>query len=125
MPGLGLCLPERLSEGWLVRPRGTPIAVAATLSRHDGRAVLEVGSGPGTEAWRSPLSPRHDALLRALVAAGRDGLTAAQLSARLYGDDEHRVTVRAEVSRLRRVAGALVATTPYRIADGVALTVLD
>ncbi|WP_344008014.1 hypothetical protein [Nocardioides lentus] len=125
VPGLGLCLPERLSEGWLVRPRGTPIALAATLSRHDGRAVLEVGSGPGTEAWRSPLSPRHDALLRALVAAGRDGLTAAQLSARLYGDDEHRVTVRAEVSRLRRVAGALVATTPYRIADGVALTVLD
>ena len=33
------------------------------------------------------------------------------------------MTVRAEVSRLRRVLGALVATKPYRLADGVTLSV--
>ena len=47
----------------------------------------------------------------------------APLSAAVYGDAEHVVTVRAEVSRLRRVIGALVATHPYRLADGVTLTV--
>jgi hypothetical protein len=33
------------------------------------------------------------------------------------------VTVRAEISRLRRAIGALVATNPYRLADGVVLKV--
>jgi hypothetical protein len=34
------------------------------------------------------------------------------------------VTVRAEVSRLRKVIGGLVTTNPYRLADGVRLAVL-
>lgn len=58
-----------------------------------------------------------------LAGAGAGGRTAAQLSRALFGDDDHLVTVRAEVSRLRRVVGALVATNPYRIADGATLTV--
>jgi hypothetical protein len=33
------------------------------------------------------------------------------------------VTVRAEVSRLRKVIGGLVTTNPYRLADGVRLSV--
>jgi hypothetical protein len=33
------------------------------------------------------------------------------------------VTVRAEISRLRRVVGAIISTSPYRIADDVDLTV--
>ena len=46
-------------------------------------------------------------------------MTAARLSTALFGDEEHCVTVRAEVSRLRRVIGGLVTTNPYRLADGV------
>ena len=42
----------------------------------------------------------------------------------MYGDEEHAVTVRAEVSRMRRAIGALVATHPYRLADGVSLTLV-
>jgi hypothetical protein len=53
------------------------------------------------------------------------GVTAAQLSTAIFGDGQHVVTVRAEVSRLRRVIGALVATNPYGLADGVALSVID
>ena len=33
------------------------------------------------------------------------------------------MTVRAEVSRLRRVVGGLLATQPYRIADGVDIAI--
>ena len=51
-------------------------------------------------------------------------MTATQLSTALFGDGEHCVTVRAEVSRLRRVIGGLVSTNPYRLADGVTLSVV-
>jgi hypothetical protein len=112
VPGLGLCLPERLGDGWLVRP-GADTTITARLAG----CALEVHATGGS--WRTALTPRHADLLRLLAAAGPAGLTAAALSTRLYGDGAHVVTVRAEVSRLRRVVGALVATTPYRLADGV------
>ena len=37
----------------------------------------------------------------------------------------HMAIVRAQVSRLRRAVGVLVATNPYRLADGVVLEVAD
>ncbi len=132
VPGLGLCLPERLSGGWLVRPRGQAARLVAELVLHPA-PVLRVRSeggpaGGGTvsgegETWTRPLTPRHADVLRHLHAAGRDGLGARELSVALYGDAEHEVTVRAEMSRLRRAVGALVTSHPYRIADGVALSV--
>jgi hypothetical protein len=78
------------------------------------------GEGP---PWRSPLTRRHAEILSLLHAAGPAGLTASRLSRALYGDDAHQVTVRAEVSRLRRVVGGLVTTGPYRISADVSLTV--
>jgi hypothetical protein len=118
VPGLGPCLPERLAEGWLVRPSDERQgSIAAILDLGSDEAVLQVRSEDG--GWRTPLSPRHAAILRHLQEAGRAGLTAADLSRVLYGDDEHQVTVRAEVSRLRRTVGGLVSTRPYRIAGGV------
>ena len=117
VPGLGLCLPERLSEGWLVRPSAGGASVTANLDTSADEAVLEVSSSDGS--WRTPLSPRHATILRHLHAAGRAGLSAADLSRELFGDEAHQVTVRAEVSRLRRAVGALVATRPYRIAGDV------
>lgn len=126
VPGLGLCLPERLADGWLVRPvagrRTTGPALVARLDLTD-RPVLELRSDG--EPWRTPLSPRHAELLARVAAAGPSGVTAGRLSTELYGDADHLVTVRAEFSRLRRVIGALVDTGPYRLADGVALTVVD
>lgn len=114
VPGLGLCVPERLQDGWLVRPSGAP-----TL-----RAVLDVAartlSVHGDESWCTALSPRHTRILELLVAAPR---SASALSVALYGDADHLVSVRAEISRLRRVLGGLIATGPYRLADGVALEV--
>jgi hypothetical protein len=121
VPGLGLCTPERLGEGWLVRPRRTGSAVVAELDL-TGHPVLRLASE--AEPWRTSLTRRHAEVLLLLHRAGRGGMTAAQLSTALFGDDEHCVTARAEVSRLRRVVGGLVSTNPYRLADGVTLTVV-
>jgi hypothetical protein len=121
VPGLGLCLPERLSDGWLVRPAGADRAIFAVLDlRHT--PTLEVRTD--SEPWCTSLSNRHAEILQLLHASGPVGLTAEQLSRSLYGDGEHTVTVRAEISRMRRQIGALVATKPYRLAEGVSLTIV-
>jgi hypothetical protein len=122
VPGLGVCLPERLAEGWLVRPAAGGTTVRARLHAGDAPVLEVVRDG---DPWRTPLTRRHAEILAVLSAAGRTGLSAAELSTRLFGDSEHVVSVRAEVSRLRRVVGALVATHPYRLADGVGLQVLN
>lgn len=121
VPGLGLCTPERIGEGWLVRPREAGADLVAELDL-TGPPVLRLRSDG--EPWRTPLTRRHADVLVRLHRAGRPGLTAAQLSVALFGDEAHCVTVRAEVSRLRRVVGGLVTTNPYRLADGVRLTVV-
>jgi hypothetical protein len=100
--------------------------LTARLSTVDGQGVLQVsGAADAGGGWRASLTPRHAAILRLLSGAGPDGMSAAALSRALFGDDEHLVTVRAEVSRLRRVVGAIVATTPYRVADGIRLVCDD
>jgi hypothetical protein len=126
VPGLGLCVPERLGEGWLVRPEQRAVRLTARLCTVDGQGVLEVsGAADAGGGWRASLTPRHAAILRLLAATGPQGLSAARLSRALFGDEEHVVTVRAEVSRLRRVVGAIVGTAPYRVADGVRLVCED
>ncbi|MCL2543880.1 MAG: GAF domain-containing protein [Nocardioidaceae bacterium] len=122
VPGLGLCVPERIAgeRGWLVRPATPDARLAACLDLTDS-PLLELTSDAGT--WRTTLTRRHAEIVRLLHRAGPEGLTAASLSRAVFGDAEHVVTVRAEVSRLRRVIGALVATNPYRLADSVTLTV--
>lgn len=120
VPGLGVCLPERIGGGWLVRPASRPSRVVARLRTGRDPALWVDG---GDETWCTPLTERHAQLLAMLHAAGPDGMTPRQLSLRIFGDEEHLVTVRAEVSRMRRRLGALVDPSPYRIAAGVTLTV--
>ncbi|HYF25759.1 MAG TPA: GAF domain-containing protein [Baekduia sp.] len=64
------------------------------------------------------LSPRHADLLGAL-ARHPEGLSAEALAAELYGTRGKAVTVRAELSRLRRRLGPVLRTRPYRLADEV------
>ncbi len=121
VPGLGVCLPERLTGGWLIRPADGTRALVAVLDLTRSPAVLDVTAGAAP--WRVTLSPRHADIVQTLAAAGPAGVTAEQLSLRLYGDGDHKVTVRAEISRMRRSLGALIATNPYRLADGVELAI--
>ena len=125
VPGVGVLVPERLGEGWLLRTRGPRAGVRAVLVRGERTAELRVGAADGGERWRTPLSPRQAQLLALLAAAGPAGTGAGALSTALFGDAEHLVSVRAEVSRLRRAVGALVATRPYRVAEGVHLEVVE
>jgi hypothetical protein len=118
--GLGLCTPEPFAEGWLVRPRGRREPVRARLDV-TGLPVLRVDGGAGS--WQAALTRRQAEVLVLVARAGPAGLGAAALSRGLFGDDAHVVAARAEVSRLRRVAGDLVGTSPYRLADGVTLDV--
>jgi hypothetical protein len=120
VPGLGLCLPERLGDGWLIRPQDPGTTIRARLYRGPEPRLEVLREG---DPWRTILTPRHAELLAALATAGPTGLTAADLSTHLYGDAHHEVTVRAEISRLRRTAGALISTHPYRITPGVTLEV--
>lgn len=115
VPGIGLCRPERIEGGWLLRPAGQDGALTLTLS---GRELSVTGRD---RSWRSMLTPRHAQLLAHICAAGPAGITAAALSHAVFGDAAHTVTVRAELSRLRRQLGALIATNPYRLAPEVRL----
>ncbi len=90
---------------------------------------LALGASPqvtvrGDANWTRALSPRHAQILRALAAVGSAGVDAAGLSEVLFGDREHVVAVRAEVSRLRKHLGAVLQTQPYRFAEGVRVVVI-
>ncbi|MFF7590879.1 GAF domain-containing protein [Kitasatospora purpeofusca] len=84
--------------------------------RRPGSPALSVHGAAGS--WSHSLSPRHAELLL-LLATERNGLSAAQLADALFGDPARTVTVRAELSRLRRHLGGLLAHRPYRFAESV------
>lgn len=121
VPGLGLSVAEPIPGGWLLSPR---VADGPLRGRLDPHARLLSLVGGRDEPWVVELSERHAQVLSALVAAGPAGLTAAQLSHAIFGDTTHQVSVRAEISRLRKSVGALLATGPYRVAPGVHLDVI-
>lgn len=119
IPGAGLCLPERIAGGWLLQPANDAGGrqVTVVLRQSAQPTVLEIDSNG--EPLTVPLTPRRAQILAAITSAGPAGIGASALSLKLYGDADHQVTVRAEVSRLRRSVGALIATQPYRWAEGV------
>jgi hypothetical protein len=76
------------------------------------RAQISIGD------WHTELSPRHSQLV-VLLAIHPAGLSAEQLRQLAYRSRASRVTVRAEVSRLRRVLGPALSANPYRLAARV------
>ena len=99
--------------------RGGPApADVATAPR-----LVVLGPGPGVlhrpGAAPRPLSLRHAELLLLLSAHPR-GLHADELAVLLHAGTMSEVAVRAEVSRLRRAVGGLVAhSRPYRLATSL------
>jgi hypothetical protein len=82
------------------------------------RAVLEqIGA-------RVELSPRHSEILT-LLALHPDGLGGDELAAEIHGTDVKAVTIRAEMSRLRRRLGCLLVAAPYRLVADVEADFLD
>ncbi|QDQ96724.1 helix-turn-helix domain-containing protein [Tomitella fengzijianii] len=119
VPGMGSCGAEQVAGGWLIRPTGSSARIALTLTL---TSEPTISGGVGADSGAAALTARHAEILLLLCVHGPDGVSAAQLSRGLFGDAEHVVTVRAEVSRLRRVLGGIVLSRPYRLADSVELT---
>ncbi|AGZ39428.1 GAF domain-containing protein [Actinoplanes friuliensis] len=98
------------AEAYLSAHQPAPEKHAATVSvsgRED--AVLSVGGR------RLRLGRRHSELL-VLLLVHPEGRTGDQLAFDLYADDLNPVTVRAELSRLRRILGPeLLDSRPYRL----------
>jgi hypothetical protein len=118
LPTLGPCSVEPLPGGWLLRAaeepapqRATRIVLDLALPR---RWSVTVESDAGS--WCHELSPRHAELLY-LLAVHHGGRTASGLAADLFGDAGRTVTVRAEMSRVRRYLGALLEHRPYRFRE--------
>jgi hypothetical protein len=125
LPSLGLCTMEPLPGGWLIRAGAgnrpeAPSRVVLDVSRpHDWSVTVSGAAG----SWSHELSPRHAELLF-ILAVYRGGRTSAELALDLFGDAGRTVTVRAELSRLRRNFAAILAHRPYRFADPVSVDLL-
>ncbi|MEU3981022.1 GAF domain-containing protein [Streptomyces sp. NPDC026672] len=125
LPALGLCAVEPLAEGWLVRAVDEPLPPGATRVALDltERRRWSVAVSGGAGSWVRELSPRHAELL-CLLAVHRRGRSASGLAADMFGDPSRTVTVRAEMSRVRRYMGALLEHRPYRFCDDADVEVL-
>jgi hypothetical protein len=99
-------------------------------------------SAPGRTTLRLELLGRHN--LSARVGAGRplrlgvrqaeilallalhpSGMTCDQLTLELYGEEGNPISTRAQMSRLRRLLGAIVAARPYRLLADVTADFLE
>jgi hypothetical protein len=125
LPPLGPCSVEPLAGGWLIRvsdeptPRGaTRVVLDLTRPRRWTVTVSEC-----TGSWSRELSPRHAELLY-LLALHPTGRSAAGLAEDVFGDAGRTVTVRAEMSRVRRYLGGLLEHRPYRFREQAEVEVL-
>ena len=121
LPTFGQAVVEPLAGGWLVRldPGVVPQATSVVL---DFRAEPTLHVAGPSGGWARRLSRRHAEILLALAGAGPSGRTAADLAEDLFADRTRLTTVRAEMSRLRRLAGSVLQSNPYRFTPGVAVT---
>lgn len=97
------------AEAYLGSHRPPPTAAGTVTALGRDEVVLCVGGR------RQRLGRRHSELL-VLLLAHPEGRTGDQLALDLYADDLNPVTVRAELSRLRRTLGPeLLDSRPYRL----------
>ncbi|MEU8761733.1 GAF domain-containing protein [Streptomyces sp. NPDC048659] len=125
LPSLGMCAVEPLPGGWLLRAEeeaGPADAGSGAASRvvldvsGPRRCTVEVSGAAGS--WSQELSPRHAELLYVL-ALHPEGRSAAELAEDVFGDRSRTVTVRAEMSRVRRSLAGVLAHRPYRFSEEV------
>ena len=126
IPPLGMCEVELLPGGWLVRladddeiSEGQVSRVTLDLRRPGGPALEMVGQ---FGSWRHGITLRHAEILL-ILAMFPEGRSAPELAADLYGDRSRVVTVRAEMSRVRKQFAGLVQGRPYRFPESAAVQV--
>jgi hypothetical protein len=95
------------------RPRGARRRHSAVVVEAHAPRRVRVSQGN----WRVDLSPRHSEIM-ALLVLYPDGLNSEELLTLLHRPGHKAVTIRAEISRLRRVLGPILLGNPYRL-DGL------
>lgn len=142
---IGCCLPlpdaeTLLATGGVVALPGGRMAVAEPvadggfllwIARGDNDAAAQPGDGVlllqalGRDSARltidgrsHQLSPRHSELLT-LLALRPAGWSAERLTEELLGSGGKPVSIRAELSRLRRILGPYLGSHPYRLQAGI------
>ena len=126
LPTFGGCDVEPLPGGWLVSVVDTdhrPVATRVVLDVSAAATPTLTVSGAGT-SWSQPLTPRHAEILY-LLARHRSGRSARELALDLFGDPDRVLTVRAEMSRLRKHFAGILHPKPYRFADDLDLVVQE
>ncbi|MDZ7930227.1 MAG: GAF domain-containing protein [Rhodococcus sp. (in: high G+C Gram-positive bacteria)] len=130
LPTLGVCDFEPLPGGWLVRPTGSTESSVVDSGnttriridlRNSQKPRIEVRSEVGE--WTHEPTPRHAEILY-LLATHRQGRTASQMAADLFGDHGRAITVRAEMSRLRKHLAGIISTQPYRLDESATVEVI-
>ncbi len=124
VPALGRFQVDPLPGGWLLRrSRDEPARATRLLLdvRHPTRWSVTVSGELGS--WEHRLSARHAEILLLLAMCHPSGRSAAELADDLFGDPDRTVTVRAEMSRLRRRLGDLLEHRPYRFDERLEVTV--
>jgi hypothetical protein len=117
-----VCEPLSQGEGYVVRRAST----GAPRPRHALR-LEALGAGPARLARAGEvveLQPRHAEILT-LLLLHPEGLSGDDLGRELHGDARRAVTVRAEVSRLRKIVGPVIAANPYRVQADATADFLD
>ncbi|GAA3025426.1 GAF domain-containing protein [Gordonia defluvii] len=120
--GLGDCELVPMPGGWLVRVQEAADTRVLVRLSAAGAAEQQVQVSGADGAWVHRPSPRHAQILR-LLAEHPAGMTAGAIAVALFGDAARTVTVRAEISRLRKRLGGVLAAEPYRFAEGVDVVV--
>ena len=114
VPELGHVTATEVHGGWLLREDAT--VASLEVARRPSPRVLVTSGGTTTEV---PLSERHLEIVVLLVQHPA-GLEASALVGLLPGATTA-VTIRAEMSRLRKRLGGLLESRPYRLAVPAAL----
>lgn len=91
-------------------PRRSSGPMPTITVRITGRGRVRASIG----TWSSELTPRHSTILMLLVTYP-EGLSSEQLRSMAFKPGCRAVTVRAEMSRLRKLLGPILASNPYRI----------
>jgi hypothetical protein len=109
VPDLGQVLAEPIAGGWLLHEEAAASVTLEVVRRPTPRLLVTTDGG----VVDIPLSERHAEIV-ALLAQHPSGLDTAALMARLDGATTP-VTIRAELSRLRKRLGGLIDSRPYRL----------
>ncbi|GAB3874189.1 helix-turn-helix domain-containing protein [Terrabacter terrigena] len=113
VPEIGQVRAEEIAGGWVLHEERSVATTVEVVRGPSARVVVRTGSGSDAATVEIPLSERHAEIV-ALLVEHPEGLDTGALMARLAGATTP-VTIRAEMSRLRKRLGGLLESRPYRL----------